>query len=55
MYAGRFVESCAASELSNLQHPYAQGLLASLPRIDDERSRLPTIQRDAVWAQDLLR
>jgi len=55
MYAGKIVESCVASELSNLRHPYAQGLLASMPRIDDDRSRLPTIQRDAAWARDLAR
>jgi peptide/nickel transport system ATP-binding protein len=55
MYAGRIVESCVASEMSRLQHPYAQGLLASLPRIDDDRRSLPTIERDAPWARELSR
>ncbi len=49
MYAGRIVESCRASELSNAQHPYTIGLLASLPNIDKPRATLPTLQRDPAW------
>ena len=34
MYAGRIVETCRAQELAAARHPYTQGLLRSLPRID---------------------
>jgi len=49
MYAGRVVESLAASELDRAQHPYTQGLMAALPDIDHRRSRLPVLQRHANW------
>lgn len=51
MYAGRVVESLAASELDNAQHPYTQGLLAALPDMDQRRARLPVLQRQASWLQ----
>ncbi len=51
MYAGRIVETCRASELKNAQHPYTRGLLASAPRIDDDREALPTLPRDPAWAE----
>jgi len=49
MYAGRVVESLAASELDQAQHPYTQGLLAALPDIDHRRARLPVLQRHVSW------
>jgi peptide/nickel transport system ATP-binding protein len=49
MYAGRIVEQCAASELARAQHPYTRGLLASLPRVGDTRTRLPVLTRDPAW------
>lgn len=49
MYAGRVVESLAASELNQAQHPYTQGLLAALPDMDQRRARLPVLQRQASW------
>jgi len=51
MYAGRVVESLAASELDHAQHPYTQGLLAALPDMDQRRARLPVLQRQASWLQ----
>jgi len=40
MYAGRIVESGPATELfARPQHPYTQGLLASVPRIDAPRDQ----------------
>jgi len=51
MYAGRVVESLAASELDQAQHPYTQGLLAALPDMDLRRARLPVLQRQASWLQ----
>ncbi|MBB3304658.1 MULTISPECIES: ABC transporter ATP-binding protein [unclassified Enterobacter] len=51
MYAGRVVESLAASELNQAQHPYTQGLLAALPDMDQRRARLPVLQRQASWLQ----
>lgn len=52
MYAGRVVESLAASELDRAQHPYTQGLLAALPDLDHRRTRLPVLQRHASWLTD---
>ncbi|WP_413232272.1 MULTISPECIES: ABC transporter ATP-binding protein [Pectobacterium] len=49
MYAGRVVESIAAADLDNAQHPYTRGLLNSLPDIDHRRPRLPVMNRDPTW------
>ena len=49
MYGGKIMESCAARELEQAQHPYTQGLLHCLPRIDDKRVALPVLQRDPLW------
>ena len=49
MYAGRVVESIAAADLDNAQHPYTRGLLAALPSIDVRRPVLPVLQRDPAW------
>jgi peptide/nickel transport system ATP-binding protein len=51
MYAGRIVEECLASELERATHPYTRGLLACLPRIEDERDLLDTLKRDPAWAR----
>ena len=40
MYGGRVVETAPARELyANPRHPYTQGLLASVPRLDDEADK----------------
>ena len=49
MYAGRIVEECAAANLARASHPYTRGLLASLPRPGDGRTRLPVLSRDPAW------
>ncbi|MDW4498844.1 ABC transporter ATP-binding protein [Sulfitobacter sp. D35] len=49
MYAGRMVEQLKASELHQAQHPYTQGLLNCLPRIDGDQHPLPTLKRDPAW------
>ncbi|MDF2625785.1 MAG: transporter ATP-binding protein [Kosakonia cowanii] len=49
MYAGRVVESIAAKDLDNAQHPYTQGLIHSLPEIHNRRPVLPVLQRQASW------
>ncbi|RNF35025.1 ABC transporter ATP-binding protein [Paracoccus methylarcula] len=49
MYAGRIVETLAASELHNARHPYTRGLLGSLPRLDAPVKRLPVLQREDSW------
>ena len=51
MYAGRVVEELRASDLSQARHPYTQGLLNCLPAIDGDRRPLPTLDRDASWAE----
>ena len=44
MYAGRIVETAdAASLYANPAHPYTQGLLESLPRLESRRERLYSI------------
>jgi peptide/nickel transport system ATP-binding protein len=52
MYAGRIMESCAADQLTNAEHPYTRGLLNCLPKIDEESESLPTLVRDPSWAAD---
>ncbi|MDP0925803.1 ABC transporter ATP-binding protein [Paracoccus onubensis] len=49
MYAGRVVESLPARDLHNARHPYTQGLLRSLPRLDTPVERLPVLQREESW------
>ena len=45
MYAGELMETAAADELfENYQHPYTEGLLASIPRIEDDRKWLDAIE-----------
>ena len=45
MYSGRVVESAPVKELfSNPKHPYTQGLLASIPNLEEDRKRLHTIE-----------
>ncbi|MCL4136512.1 UNVERIFIED_CONTAM: hypothetical protein GTU68_020046 [Idotea baltica] len=55
MYGGRVVETCRADQLYNAKHPYTQGLLNSLPRLDKPVSRLRVLQRDDAWMTDDLR
>ena len=49
MYAGKVMEQCDAAELANAKHPYTQGLLNCLPRLDAGQDELPVLQRDASW------
>ena len=49
MYAGRIVESCRAADLQQARHGYTRGLLESLPRIGEKRSRLSVLERDPAW------
>jgi peptide/nickel transport system ATP-binding protein len=50
MYAGKVVEEIAARELSKARHPYTQGLLNCLPRLEAPRHPLPTLDRRPEWA-----
>jgi peptide/nickel transport system ATP-binding protein len=44
MYAGQIVEEAAVVDLFDRPaHPYTRGLLASVPRLDDEQDRLTSI------------
>ncbi len=49
MYAGRVVETLDARDLHAARHPYTQGLLNSLPRLDQPVTRLATLTRDPAW------
>lgn len=51
MYAGRVVETCMAGELDQARHPYTQGLLNCLPKVDQALDTLPSLVRDASWAE----
>jgi len=51
MYAGRVVEEVDAADLSRARHPYTQGLLSCLPRLGASTHPLPTLDRQAAWAQ----
>ncbi|MGG7576934.1 ABC transporter ATP-binding protein [Rhizobium sp. Nf11,1] len=53
MYAGRVVEVLDARDLDKAKHPYTQGLLASLPKIEDPPARLPILKRDPAWLDEL--
>lgn len=46
MRGGEVVEECVAGELRNARHPYTRGLLASIPRLDEDREELPVLLRD---------
>ncbi|MDH5451858.1 MAG: ABC transporter ATP-binding protein [Paracoccaceae bacterium] len=50
MYAGKVVEELRASDLAKAQHPYTQGLMNCLPKIEGGARPLPVLQRDAAWA-----
>lgn len=50
MYAGKVVEECAAGRLHEATHPYTRGLLASVPKLDETRKRLPVLDRLAIGA-----
>lgn len=52
MYAGRVVESIAAKDLDQAQHPYTQGLINALPEIHHRRPVLPVLQRQASWLHE---
>jgi peptide/nickel transport system ATP-binding protein len=49
MYAGRVVESIAAADLDDAQHPYTRALLAAVPDMDRRRAVLPVLRRDPRW------
>ncbi|SMR70871.1 peptide/nickel transport system ATP-binding protein [Aliiroseovarius halocynthiae] len=52
MYAGRIVEVCDADKLHEAKHPYTQGLLNSLPRLDQPKKYLEVLQRDEAWTKE---
>jgi len=51
MYAGKIMEVCDAKNLDQATHPYTQGLLNCLPRIDKKQPCLPVLNRDPVWLE----
>ncbi|MVA35740.1 ABC transporter ATP-binding protein [Agrobacterium vitis] len=51
MYAGHVVEELNAANLSEAKHPYTQGLLNCLPRLEGNQHPLPVLQRQVEWAQ----
>ena len=51
MYAGRVVEEIAACDLGQARHPYTQGLLNSLPRLDAPVEELAVPERRPEWLE----
>jgi peptide/nickel transport system ATP-binding protein len=51
MYAGKVVEEVKAKDLKAARHPYTQGLLGCLPSIGGSVRPLPTLRREAAWAE----
>jgi peptide/nickel transport system ATP-binding protein len=51
MYGGQIMETVAAADLDNVQHPYSRGLLNALPSLENRRPRLPVMQRDPDWSK----
>ena len=51
MYAGRVVEEIAAKDLGQARHPYTQGLLNSLPRLDAPVDELAVLDRHPEWLE----
>lgn len=49
MYAGRVVEQLESARLDQAQHDYTRGLLNCLPRLDQPRHPLPTLERRPEW------
>ena len=49
MYAGQVMEVRDARDLENAEHPYTQGLISCLPRIDGGQEELPVLERDPAW------
>lgn len=49
MYGGQVMETLKASELHQARHPYTQGLIAAMPRIDDVGRDLKVMERDPAW------
>ncbi len=52
MYAGQVMETLEARDLDNAKHPYTQGLLEALPRLDRPRERLSVLKRDPEWLKE---
>ncbi|XHC00456.1 ABC transporter ATP-binding protein [Nitratireductor sp. ac15] len=48
MNSGEIVETCKASDLNRATHPYTRGLLAAMPRMDEDRDELPVLDR-STW------
>lgn len=49
LHAGQVVESCDAADLHKASHPYTQGLLAAVPKMEETRDELPVLDRSA-WS-----
>lgn len=50
MYAGHVVEELEAKHLRDAKHPYTQGLMSCLPKLNSDVRPLPTLNRDPAWA-----
>lgn len=53
MFGGQIMEVVKASDLHRSTHPYTKGLLNCLPKIDETRKRLPTLERDDAWLEPI--
>ena len=51
MYSGQIVETIRAADLDAATHPYTQGLLHAMPRMDAPRDMLQVLKRDPAWLE----
>ncbi|WP_374292913.1 ABC transporter ATP-binding protein [Paenirhodobacter enshiensis] len=53
MYMGQVMEEMQASELLRAQHPYTRGLLNCMPSLLHPQKRLPVLERDPAWLEEI--
>jgi len=49
MYGGQVMETLDANKLEQAEHPYTQGLMSCLPRLDGGAEDLTVMKRDPAW------
>ena len=47
----QIMEVCDARDLNRAEHPYTQGLMSCLPRVDGHMSELPVLTRESAWLE----
>lgn len=53
MYMGQVMEEMPASDLVRASHPYTRGLLNCMPSLLHPKRRLPVLERDTAWLEEI--